>query len=81
MMVDKTTHFLKKFYPLFASDLTRVEIERRVKVDTTSMYAFYLQYAQNIQKSDLAKRPLKRALIFGRDLFVTFLLKLTQLAA
>jgi sigma-B regulation protein RsbU (phosphoserine phosphatase) len=65
---------LKKFYRLFASDLSRAEIERLVKVDTAGMYAFYLRHTQ---KPDLAKKPWKRALIFCRDLFVTFLLKLT----
>jgi len=73
-MPDKPLQSLKNFYHLFTSDLTRAEIERLVKVDARGMYAFYLRH---MQKPDLAKKPLKRALSFCRDLFVTFLLKLT----
>jgi sigma-B regulation protein RsbU (phosphoserine phosphatase) len=68
---------LKKLYRLFTSDLTRGEIERLVKVDTRGMYAFYLRHTQSVQKPALVKKRWKRALIFCRDLFVTFLLKLT----
>ena len=67
----------KKIYQLFTSDLSRGEIERLVKVDARGMYAFYLRHAQNAQKPALEKKAWKRALIFARDLFVTFLLKLT----
>jgi sigma-B regulation protein RsbU (phosphoserine phosphatase) len=73
-MFAKIARSFKNFYRLFTRDLTRAEIERLVKVDTAGMYAFYLRHTQ---KPDLAKKPVKRALIFCRDLFVTFLLKLT----
>ncbi len=45
-----------------------------MKVDTRGMYAFYLRH---MQKPALEKKRWKRALVFARDLFVTFLLKLT----
>ena len=72
-----TLQAFKKIYRLFTSDLSRADFERLVKVDTRGMYTFYLRHAQNAQKPALEKRRWKRALIFVRDLFVTFLLKLT----
>jgi len=66
--------FIKKIYRLFTSDLSRAEIERLVKVDTLGMYAFYLRHAQ---KPALEKKRWKRPLIFAREFFVAFLLRLT----
>ncbi len=65
---------LKKIYQLFTSDLSRADVERLVKVEARGMYAFY---SRQMQKPAREKKRWKRALIFARDLFVTFLLKLT----
>ncbi|MDZ7363768.1 MAG: PP2C family protein-serine/threonine phosphatase [candidate division KSB1 bacterium] len=73
-MFAKASLAFKNFYRLFTSDLNRAEIERLVKVDTRGMYAFYLRHTE---KPVQEKKPWKRALIFARELFVTFLVKLT----
>jgi sigma-B regulation protein RsbU (phosphoserine phosphatase) len=65
---------LRNFYRLFTSGLTRAEVERLVKVDTRGMYAFYVR---SMQRPATGAKPLKRFLTFIRNLFVTFLLKLT----
>ena len=64
----------KKTYQLFTSDLSRADLERLVKVEARGMYTFY---SRQMQKPALGKKRWKRALVFTRDLFVTFLLKLT----
>jgi sigma-B regulation protein RsbU (phosphoserine phosphatase) len=73
-MLSKSMQSLRNFYRLFTSGLTRAEIERLVKVDTRGMYAFYVR---SMQRPESEAKPLKRFLGFCRNLFLTFLLKLT----
>ncbi|MDZ7290723.1 MAG: PP2C family protein-serine/threonine phosphatase [candidate division KSB1 bacterium] len=72
-MFDKTLQSLQDFYRLFTSDLTRAEIERLVKVDARGMYAYYMR---SMEQPAAKVTRWKRLLIFARNLFVAFLLKL-----
>jgi sigma-B regulation protein RsbU (phosphoserine phosphatase) len=73
-MLDKTIRPFAEFYRLFTSGITRAELERLVKVDTRGMYAFYLR---GMKQPAPGEKKWKRVLIFCRNLFVAFLLKLT----
>ena len=72
-MLNKAVRPLAEFYRLFTSGMTRAELERLVKVDTRGMYAFY---ARAMQQPAVGEKKWKRVLIFCRNLFVAFLLKL-----
>jgi len=73
-MFNKTLHSFKEFYQLFTSGMTRAELERLAKVETRGMYDFY---TRSMQKPLQEEKKWKRGLIFCRNLFITFLLKLT----
>lgn len=73
-MLNKTVRPLAEFYRLFASGITRTEIERFLKIDTRGMYAFY---ARAMQRPAVEEKKWKRVLIFCRNLFMAFLLKLS----
>ncbi len=73
-MLEKSQRAFRNFYDLFASGMTAAEIERLIKVDTRGMYQFYLR---QMPKSDRVEKPWKRALVFCKNLFLAFLLKLT----
>ncbi|UCF63971.1 MAG: serine/threonine-protein phosphatase [bacterium] len=65
---------LKRFYQLYKSDLSMAEIERLVKRDVPGIYEFY---SRDMEKPDQNRNWLFRTLIFIRNFFLTFLLKLT----
>jgi len=73
-MLERPQRALHRFYELFASGLTTAEIERLIKVDTRGMYEFY---ARQMPRTPAAQKPLRRLLLFSRNLFLAFLLKLT----
>ncbi len=73
-MLNKTVRPFAEFYRLFTSGMTRSELERFVKVDTRGMYAFY---QRGMQQPAAGEKKWKRILIFCRNLFMAFLLKLT----
>ncbi len=73
-MLERPRQALHRFYELFARGLTTAEIERLIKVDTPGMYEFY---ARHMPRAPVSQKPLRRMLQFSRNLFVTFLMKLT----
>jgi serine phosphatase RsbU (regulator of sigma subunit) len=64
----------KKFYHLYKQDLSFQEIERLIKWDVPSSYDFY---SRSMERPDQKKNRFYRALIFGRNFFIAFLLKLS----
>jgi sigma-B regulation protein RsbU (phosphoserine phosphatase) len=65
---------LRRFYSLYTSDLNLSEIERLIKRDVPGVYDFYVR---NMEKPDRRQNRLSRAFTFARNLFITFLMKLT----
>jgi serine phosphatase RsbU (regulator of sigma subunit) len=64
----------KNFYHLFKQDLSLREIERLIKWDVPSSYDFY---SRSMEKPDKKKNRFSRALIFSRNFFIAFLLKIS----
>ena len=73
-MIKKSVEFLRKLYDLYGAGLTRAEMERLWKQDTRGMYEFY---ARHITRPDQEQSRVKRVLLFSKELFISFLLKLT----
>lgn len=73
-MFNKLTEAARSYYRLLTSGLNRAEIERLVKVDTRDMLTYY---ARSMERPAAEGRRVKRVLIFAKNLFFTFLLKLT----
>lgn len=64
---------LKKIYDLYMSDLSFDEIEKVIKKESAEVYQFF---AHEIPKDHHSKNKLLRALVFTRNLFNAFILKL-----
>lgn len=65
---------LRRFYQLYKSGLSLVEIERLIRRDVPGVYDFY---RRDMEEPDHGKNTVIRTLTLARNLFVTFLLKLT----
>jgi sigma-B regulation protein RsbU (phosphoserine phosphatase) len=64
----------RKYYELLKSDLSLDEIEKLVRRDVPALYEFY---AREMEKPDGKQNFLMRVLVFSRNFFIAFLLKLT----
>lgn len=73
-MFNKTVDSMRGFYRLMTSDLSMAEIERLIKVDTREMYEYYLRSTERPVGSGARW---KRFVLFVKNMFITFLLKLT----
>ena len=65
---------IKRIFDLYTSDLSFEEIQKLIKRESTEVYEFF---AADLPKSDTTKNKFMRALIFARNLFNAFLLKLS----
>lgn len=65
---------IKELFDLYTSDLSFEEIEKLIKHDSPEVFQFF---AKDISKKNLKHNKLIRFLIFIRNLFNAFLLKLT----
>jgi sigma-B regulation protein RsbU (phosphoserine phosphatase) len=65
---------LRKYYELLKRDLTLNEIEKLVRRDVPAVYEFY---AREMEKPDGKQNLIMRILVFSRNFFIAFLLKLT----
>lgn len=74
--VDRHWKTLKKAYRLYMHGLNRAEIERLIKRDTPDIYSFYTKDIQPLCKEDF-KKP-RNILRFAREIFISFLLKLSR---
>ncbi len=63
-----------RFYELYKSDLSLAEIEKLVKSDVPGVYEFY---ARDMERPDHKQNWFIRSLVFARNFFLAFLLKLT----
>ncbi|MBN1352459.1 PP2C family protein-serine/threonine phosphatase [candidate division KSB1 bacterium] len=73
--IQKHIDMLKRAYHLYLSGLNRPEIEHLLKRDTPDVYSFYSKGIQSPSKADL-KKP-RTILRFAKELFISFLLKLS----
>jgi len=64
---------IKRVFDLYTSDLSFEEIQKLIKRESTEVYEFF---AADLPKSDSSKNKFSRSLIFARNLFNAFLLKL-----
>lgn len=64
---------LRRLYDLFAAGLSFKEFERLIKNDAPGVLDFYMQ---KVEKPDASRNKPVRYLIFIRELFVAFLMKL-----
>lgn len=65
---------IKRLFDLYTSDLSYEEIERLIKKESSEVYEFF---ARDIAEPDSKRNKFIRILIFIRNLFNAFLLKLT----
>ncbi|MBI9072532.1 MAG: SpoIIE family protein phosphatase [Melioribacteraceae bacterium] len=65
---------IKRLFDLYTSDLSYDEIEKLIKKESSEVYEFF---AKDISKPDTSRNKFIRILIFARNLFNAFLLKLT----
>lgn len=64
---------IKRIFDLYTSDLSFEEIQRLIKRESTEVYEYF---AADLPKTDDTKNKFSRALIFVRNLFNAFLLKM-----
>ncbi|MFC2135589.1 PP2C family protein-serine/threonine phosphatase [Bacteroidota bacterium] len=64
---------IKRIFDLYTSDLSFDEIQKLIKRESTEVYEFF---AADLPKTDSSQNKFTRALIFARNLFNAFLLKL-----
>ncbi len=65
---------IKRLFDLYTSDLSYQEIERLIKQEATEVYEFF---KNDISAPDRSKNKFARVLIFIRNLFNAFILKLS----
>lgn len=73
-MIDKSVSAMRDLYRLFTSGLTLAEIERLVKVDARDMYSYF---SRGIEQAPAQEMRWKKFLIFIKNLFIAFLLRLS----
>ncbi|OGU53933.1 MAG: hypothetical protein A2V66_17010 [Ignavibacteria bacterium RBG_13_36_8] len=66
-------NLIKRIFDLYTSDLSFEEIQKLIKKESAEVYEFF---AADLPKTDKSKNKFSRALIFARNLFNAFLLKL-----
>lgn len=69
----KDDNTLKRVFDLYTSDLSFEEIQKLIKRESAEVYQFF---AADIPKDEKSKNKFSRSLIFARNLFNAFLLKL-----
>ncbi|MGE5400060.1 MAG: PP2C family protein-serine/threonine phosphatase [Ignavibacteriales bacterium] len=67
---------LNRIYEFYTSDLSIRDVERLIKRDAPQVYDFYVR---RMKKPEETKKSRMRILLFLRNLFVEFLLKLTPI--
>lgn len=65
---------LNRIYEIYTSDLSMKEVEKLIKRDAPEVYDFYVR---RMKKPDDSRSSIGRGIIFLRDLFVEFLLKMS----
>ncbi len=73
-MSKTNTNSIKRIFDLYTSDLSVDEIERLIKKESSDVYKYF---AKDTAKQDKNRNKLMRALIFLRNLFNAFVLRLT----
>lgn len=73
-MAKSNSNSIKRIFDLYTSDLSVNEIERLIKKESSDVYQYF---AKDAAKADKSRNKLMRALVFLRNLFNAFVLKLT----
>ncbi|MFQ5823170.1 MAG: PP2C family protein-serine/threonine phosphatase [bacterium] len=68
---------LKEFYQLYTSGLNRSEVERLLKRDTVDVFSYYKRGIRSTKKVIAQDKFPKKQLQVAKDIFLSFLMKLT----